>query len=62
DQEGALSIYDVTGKVIWSTNKAFKRGRNTINISASDLNTTGILYYRLDAGRYTATRKMIILE
>lgn len=62
DQEGTLSLYDMTGRVIWSTNKAFKRGINSINISARDLNATGILYYRLDAGEYSATRKMIIVE
>ena len=60
--DATLSIYDVTGRVIWSTTKAFNKGVNAIQIEKDELNTTGILYYRLDAGDNSATKKMIILE
>ncbi len=57
-----LNIFDVNGRVLWSTNKAFNKGLNRISISRDDLNTSGIFYYRLDASQYSSTKKMIILD
>lgn len=60
--EVSLSIMDVTGRIIMSTNGVYDRGLNNIEISSNDLRSNGILYYRLDAGKHTATKKMIIIE
>jgi hypothetical protein len=38
------------------------KGYNTISVSSKDLPSVGVLYYRLDANEYTATKKMIIIE
>lgn len=62
DMNATLSIFDVNGRVIWSTNKAFDEGLNKVEITKNDLNVTGILYYRLDADEFSATKKMIILK
>jgi hypothetical protein len=40
----------------------YKAGYNEININKSDLNASGVMYYRLETPEHTATKKMIIIE
>ena len=51
-----VSVYDVTGKVVFSQNVEAVKGYNSLRL---DINATGILYYSVQAGEYTATKKMI---
>ena len=60
--DASMTIYDVTGKVISVINGNYTEGYNEIELSKSDLGATGVLYYQLDSGDYTATKKMIIIE
>jgi hypothetical protein len=57
-----LTVFDVTGKVLVVKEAAAVKGYNTIAVSAKELPAVGVLYYRLDANEYTATKKMIIIE
>jgi len=57
-----LSVLDINGKVIWSVNKDFNKGLNSIEIDENTINVSGVLYYRLDAGDFSATKKMIRIE
>ncbi len=57
-----LSIFDITGKVIVVKEQKSVKGYNTIQVSSKDIPSVGVLYYRLDANEYTATKKMIIIE
>jgi hypothetical protein len=57
-----LSIFDVTGKVLVVKEQESVKGYNTISVSSKEIPSAGVLYYRLDAGEYTATKKMIIIE
>jgi hypothetical protein len=57
-----LSIFDVTGKVLVVKEQQSVKGYNTITVSSKDIPAVGVLYYRLDAGEYTATKKMVIIE
>lgn len=57
-----LSIYDVTGKVIYLTTIQANKGLNTVKIKRDDLRGSGMYFYQLDSGDQTATRRMIILE
>lgn len=54
-----LSITDVTGRLISRTVSAYNAGKQNVEIKYSDLGTTGVLYYTIKAGEYTATKKMI---
>ncbi len=54
-----LTITDVTGKRISRSIKAYTAGKQNVEIKYSDLGVTGILYYTIKAGEYTATKKMI---
>jgi hypothetical protein len=57
-----LRIYDVTGKMIMERTVLATVGRNHEVLSSESLGTTGLLYYTLESGAFTATRKMIVME
>ena len=57
-----LSILDITGKQIYQSKGYFTRGYHEITVRKSDLGSSGILYYQLESGDFTATRKMILIE
>ncbi|MEO0043669.1 MAG: hypothetical protein RL329_3117 [Bacteroidota bacterium] len=57
-----LTVYDATGRVLSVKEGNYSTGYNAINISKTDVNANGVLYYRLDSGNNTATKKMIIIE
>jgi hypothetical protein len=57
-----LTIFDVTGKAIFVKEHNAVKGYNTITVSSKNIPSVGVLYYRLDANEYTATKKMIIIE
>jgi hypothetical protein len=57
-----LTLFDVTGKVLMVKDQESVKGYNTISVSSKDIPSVGVLYYRLDANEYTATKKMIIIE
>ena len=57
-----MTVYDVTGKVITVIRGDYPQGYNEIELSKSDLGASGVLYYQLDSGDFTATKKMIVIE
>jgi hypothetical protein len=57
-----LSIFDASGKNIKVIEQLYSKGYQQITISKDDLNNhTGVLFYRLDAGKHSSVRKMIVL-
>jgi hypothetical protein len=59
----SLTVYDVTGKVIKSVTADYAKGHNTIELTRRDLGASaGVLYYQLESGDFTATKKMIVIE
>jgi hypothetical protein len=57
-----LSVYDVTGKVITVRNIDAAKGLNSEVFTKEQLGVSGVLYYTLVSGEFTATKKMIIVE
>ncbi|NNL91766.1 MAG: T9SS type A sorting domain-containing protein [Saprospiraceae bacterium] len=57
-----LSVIDVTGRIVWSSVNDYEKGYNSIDITSKEIATTGILYYKLEAGSLSATKKMIIIK
>ncbi len=55
-----LVIYDVAGRVLRTITKDYSAGYNEEVIQQSDLNATGILFYRLETDHGVATKKMIL--
>ena len=60
--QASLSVFDVTGKVIVKKNIDGVKGYNSINFTSNQLGASGVLYYTLESGDFTATKKMIIIE
>jgi hypothetical protein len=58
----SFKIYDVTGKVLLQTKKYYSAGKHSILVDKSQLGLSGVLYYRLDAGNNSATKKMVVIE
>jgi hypothetical protein len=62
DGQAKLTIYTAEGKVLSVINNTYKAGANQVTVNKSDLNASGMLYYRLDTQDNSSTRKMIIIE
>jgi hypothetical protein len=57
-----FTVTDVAGKLIKTINAVGVKGMNILPLDADDLGITGVLYYTINSGEFTATRKMIIVR
>ncbi len=57
-----LTVYDVTGRVLRSIKGDYAKGYQTVQLLKQNLAGHAILYYRLDAKDFTATKKMILVN
>jgi len=62
DMKAVMTIRDITGTTIKRIEGHFPRGYNQLRINSEELAVGGVLYYTLEADRYTATKKMIMME
>jgi len=60
--EATLKLFDVSGRLIHSQNGAFAQGLNKITISSDIIGSGGLIYYSLESGNFSATKKMISLK
>gem|GEM_PF-6109768 len=58
----SLQIMDISGRVVFDLSKEFSIGQNQIVIEANDLPDSGIFYYRLSAGDFIETKKLIYIK
>ncbi len=61
-QSATITVYDIQGKVVEQLKGDFAKGYNEVELRTEQLNGRGVMYYRLDAGQFTATKKMVIIE
>jgi flagellar hook assembly protein FlgD len=58
----ALTIYDAAGRIIETIiNKPFTAGHYETEWNASNF-SSGTYFYKLEAGNYTETRKMVLVK
>ena len=57
--EATLSVYDETGKLLYGTTGDFGQGYNAFTLDRALLETTGILYYKVETPTDSAVKKMI---
>ncbi|MEN9611415.1 MAG: hypothetical protein RLZZ628_2229 [Bacteroidota bacterium] len=60
--KATLTVYDATGRILSVKEGNYTAGYNAMSIHKTDVNANGVLFYRLDSGNNTATKKMIIIE
>jgi hypothetical protein len=58
--QASLSIMTIDGKSVKSISGTFEAGYNEFVIK--DLKAAGVLYYSLESGEFTATKKMILVQ
>jgi hypothetical protein len=56
-----VTISDMTGKVIKLVRGSYAKGYNNLVINSADL-PSGVLTYTIQAGEFTATKKMVVVE
>ncbi len=54
-----LSVYDETGRVVYTTKGSFAKGRNAFQIDLAPVISEGMLYYRISTPTDSAVRKMV---
>ena len=62
DNHAKLSVFDVTGKIIAVVEGDFKGGYNTFILTNKQIPSTGVMYYRLESGEYSASKKMVLIR
>ncbi len=57
-----LSILDISGRVVYAMESYFDEGLNSFKIDGQSLPQSGVLIYRVDTGKYSDLKKMILLK
>ena len=57
--EATLSVFDESGRMLFTQKGQFTKGYNAISVDRALLNTTGLMYYKLETANDAATKKMI---
>ncbi len=60
--EATIKILDVNGKILKVVQKTFNQGYNELKVNGKELSATGVLYYQLETGAFTTTRKMVFIN
>jgi hypothetical protein len=60
--EATITVTDVAGKVIAVRNINAERGLNTVEFTREEISVSGVAFYTLTSGEFTATKKMIIID
>jgi hypothetical protein len=57
-----LRVYDVLGREVATlVNEQLQPGTYTVQFDATNL-SSGVYYYRLEAGSFSATRKLVLMK
>lgn len=60
--EATLTIYDVTGKIVYQRLGSYDKGINSVAIDRNEIEGSGILYYQLDTKEHSSSKKMIVIK
>jgi len=54
-----FSVYSATGQLVYKVSGNYPAGTNVLTLDAADMNNaSGVLYYTIESGDFTATKKM----
>ncbi|MFZ1807826.1 MAG: T9SS type A sorting domain-containing protein, partial [Cyclobacteriaceae bacterium] len=62
DAPVVITVYDINGKVIAVRKADAIKGLNSEVFTTAQLGVSGVLYYKLESGDYSAYKKMILVE
>ena len=58
----SLTVYDIQGRILHVVEGNYVQGYNQIILRAKELKAAGAYHYRLTAGDFTASKKMILTQ
>jgi Secretion system C-terminal sorting domain len=56
--KAVLTVFDITGREVFSVNKGFKTGYNEVILNKSVFQNTGTYFYRLTTDKYVAVKRL----
>ncbi len=62
DDQVSFTIFDVSGKVFYTSNSSLTKGHHQFEISRDDLPETGVFFYQVATSKGNQTRRMILAE
>ena len=60
--EASMIVYDLTGKVIFSITDTYARGYNEVEFDRQQFKSAGTFIYQFSSAKYTAERKIIVID
>ena len=60
--EVTFTVYDAAGKTLYQLVNTYSEGINYITLNREEISATGVLFYKLESGEHTGTKKMIIID
>ncbi len=60
--QARLTIFDLTGRMLFTQAVDFEKGYNEFIINRSDLGTSGVLLYKVETDQAAVTKRMLMLE
>ena len=57
-----VTVSDMTGKIVKVISGQYTKGSHNIELSAAELGVSGVLFYKIESGKYTDTKKMILVD
>ncbi len=57
-----LSVFNIEGKEVYQQNTFYTEGKHSIQLDKQLAVSSGVLYYRLETGSFSETRKMVKLD
>ncbi len=62
EQEYTFTILDIGGSIVKKEIRKGVRGYNSLNVQLSQLSSSGVMYYKIESGEFSATKIMIGLK
>jgi len=59
---GTLSIYDISGRLVYQVSENYGAGYHEVAIDRSQLNKNGVFIYQFKTDKYAATKKLTLLD
>lgn len=59
---GTLSVYDISGRLVYSVSENYDGGYHEVTIDRSQLNNTGVFIYQFKTDKYSAIKKLTLLD
>ena len=60
--EATLTVFDETGRTLFTQTGDFAKGHNAVTLDRAGMNTTGVLYYKIETATDSAVKKMIQIK